>query len=339
MKDEDIPFGPASKLAVVRITDVSMRSIEWLEKPLWQRSAFELLVGAKGAGKGTYLAGLASRISRSEENVVFISSEDSTEIDLKPRLVAAGADLDRCFCIQQSVRLPDDVGELRALAHDLGGVGLLVIDPVANHIGQRSSNSDSEVRDAIGPLNGLADDLDCLLIGVRHPGKDRSRGALASVLGSTAWVDTPRAVVMIAVDDEDPLVRHVQVVAGNRSLNGSAQGFRIEAVEVEGLKEPITLAVALGESVKSVEELVGAKPTGKARVAADVVQKTIIDALTTGEKSRHYLDEVCGDELGVKPDTVWKSGLEPLRKTGRISSYKDGFSGGWNWRLEGGEVG
>jgi hypothetical protein len=25
---------------------------------------------------------------------------------------------------------------------------------------------------------------------------------------------------MLAVDDEDPLVRHIQVVAGNRSLNG-----------------------------------------------------------------------------------------------------------------------
>ena len=149
MRDEDIPFAP-SKLTATRLTDVGMRSIVWLEKPLWQASAFELLAGAKGSGKGTYLAGLGSRISRSGQNVLFISSEDSTEIDLKPRLVAAGADIERCYCIRQRVRLPDDVDELRALAHDLGGVGLLVIDPVANHIGNRSSNSDSEVRDAIG---------------------------------------------------------------------------------------------------------------------------------------------------------------------------------------------
>ncbi len=60
---------------------------------------------------------------------------------------------------------------------------------------------------------------------------------------------------MIGVDDEDQSVRHIQVVAGNRSLNGAGQAFRIEAVPVDGLDEPITVAVALGESAKSVEDL------------------------------------------------------------------------------------
>jgi hypothetical protein len=252
---------------------------------------------------------------------------------LKPRLVAAGAVIRRCFCIQQNVRLPDDVDALRSLATDLGGVGLLVIDPVANHIGDKNSNTDTEVRHAIAPLNGLADELGCLLIGVRHPGKDRSRGALASILGSTAWVDTPRAVVMIAVDDEDELVRHIQVVAGNRSLNGSAQAFRIDAVQVEGLTEPITKAVELGESEKSVEDLIGAKPEGRALVDAELVQAVVLRELETGAKTRAYLDTVCEDELGVGANTVWKSGIAPLREAGRIQSRKDGLTGGWSYGL------
>lgn len=213
------PFVPG-RLAATPITEIQMRSIEWLERPLWQRSAFQLLAGAKGAGKGTYLAGFAARISR-DANVLFVSSEDSTEIDLKPRLVAAGADIGRCFVIQQHVQLPEDVTDLRLLAESLGGVGLLVIDPVANHIGDSNSNSEAEVRHAIAPLNPLANDLDSLVIGVRHPGKDNTRGALASILGSTAWTATPRSAVMIVPDDEDPQLRHIQVVAGNRSLNGS----------------------------------------------------------------------------------------------------------------------
>jgi len=199
------------------LASVAMRSIEWLEKPLWQRSAFQLFAGPKGAGKGTYLAGLAARVSNTGKNVLFVSTEDSAEIDLKPRLVAAGADIDRCFDIPLHVQLPDDIYALQKLALEIGDVGLFVIDPVANHIGDRNSNGDSEVRDAIAPLNWLANELGCLLIGVRHPGKDRSRGALASILGSTAWVDTPRAVVMVAVDDEDADVRVLQVVAGNRA--------------------------------------------------------------------------------------------------------------------------
>ena len=142
-------------LLSIPASQITMRSIEWLEKPLWQSSAFQLLAGIKGSGKGTYLAALAARVSTTA-NVLFVSTEDSAEIDLVPRLVAAGADLDRCHIVQKHVQLPDHVDELRKLANDLGGVRLFVIDPVANHIGDRNSSSDGEVRDAIAPLNGLA---------------------------------------------------------------------------------------------------------------------------------------------------------------------------------------
>jgi len=296
-------------MRVTPLAAIQMRSVKWLERPLWQGSAFQLLAGQKGAGKGTYLAGLAARVSRGGSNVLFVSSEDSTEIDLKPRLVAAGAEIDRCGVIQQHVRLPDDVDNLYDLATGMGGVGLMVVDPLANHIGLHDSNSDGDVRNAIAPLNRLADELDCLLVGVRHPGKDRSRGAVASILGSTAWVDTPRAVVMIAPDDLDPQVRHIQVVAGNRSLNGSAQAFRIEPVDVPGLDEPITRAVELGESSKSVDELlelrkVSDTKSGKAR-------ELLLDILDEeGAQESDALDAHVAREIGLAARTV-----RDIRKT------------------------
>ena len=308
-------------LSATPMTEIAMKSIEWLERPLWQRSAFQLLSGAKGAGKGTYLASLAARISAAE-NVMFVSSEDSTEIDLKPRLVAAGADMERCFVIRQHVQLPKHVDTLRSLSEGVGGVGLLVIDPVANHIGDRNSNNDAEVRDAIAPLNRLADELSCLLIGVRHPGKDRSRGAVASILGSTAWVDTPRAVVMIAVDDEDPLLRHIQVVAGNRSLNGAAQAFRIEPVDVEGLTEPITRALCLGESSKSVDDLLstggGSGESGSSRA-----RELILDILEAeGAQESDELDARVARETGLAAKTV-KNVRTKLKDAGLVKVLPD----------------
>ena len=36
--------------------------------------------------------------------------------------------------------------------------------------------------------------------------------------------------------------------------------------------------------------------------------------------------------LGVNPDTVYKSGLEPLRKEGAIVSRKSDWDGGWYWQ-------
>jgi hypothetical protein len=290
-------------LVATPVADVSMRSIRWLEKPLWQRAAFELLAGPKGSGKGTYQAALAARLSQAGMSSLFIVSEDSVEIDLKPRLVAAGAVLERVFVIRQHVRLPNDIDELRRLAQEIERLALLSIDPLANHVGDRDSNSDAEVRDAIAPLNGLADELDALILGVRHPGKDRSRGALASVLGSTAWVDTPRAVVMIAVDDEDADIRHIQVVAGNRSRHGRARSFRIEEAYVEGLEEPVTRAVELGESRKSVDELLGIRAAGGSRSAE--ARELILDILEReGEQESDTLDARVTRETGLAAQTV-----------------------------------
>jgi hypothetical protein len=320
-------------LVATPLSEITMRSIEWLEKPLWQGSAFQLLAGPKGAGKGTYLAALAARRTRAGENVLFVSTEDSAAIDLKPRLVAAGAVIERCYLVSRHIKLPGDLASLRELAEVIGRPGLLVIDPVANHIGDRNSNSEAEVRDCIAPLNGLADELGCLIVGVRHPGKDRSRGAVASVLGSTAWVDTPRAVVMIVPDDEDEHLRHIQVVAGNRSLNGSAQAFRIEPVTVAGLDEPITLAVELGESAKSVDELLSREAVPGKRVPAERVQEILLRELEQGERARRALDEAVLRETGANPDSVYKSGLKPLREEGRIKARKDGPDGPWCWRL------
>jgi AAA domain len=126
----------ARGLTAIRASHVTMRSIEWKLKPLWQSSAFELLAGPKGAGKGTYLAWFGASVNQTA-NVLFIATEDSAAIDLVPRLTAAGANLDNVHIIEQHIQLPGDVDAIETLALELGGVGLLVIDPVANHIGQQ----------------------------------------------------------------------------------------------------------------------------------------------------------------------------------------------------------
>lgn len=322
-----------TQLIATPFTEIGMRSIEWFEKPLWQRSAFQLFAAPKGSGKGTYLAGLAARVSKTGGNVLFIASEDSAEIDIKPRLYAADAEMSRCFIIPRHVRLPDDVAALSELVEGLGGVDLLIIDPVANHIGDKNSNSDTEVRHAIAPLNPLADDLRCLLIGVRHIGKDRTRGAVASILGSTAWVDTPRAVVMVAMDDEDPHLRHIQVVAGNRTLSGSAQAFRIEGVDVDGLNEPITLAVELGESEKSVDQLLQTRkvPETKTEKARDL----LLDILEEeGEQESDALDAHVACATGLSSRTV-RDARMALAKEGLVRARpdKDEFGEVKRWKV------
>jgi len=195
-------------------------------------------------------------------------------------------------------------------------LGMFVIDPVANHIGDRDSNADVAIRDAIGQLNGLANDLNCLLIGVRHPGKDRTRGALASILGSTAWVDVPRAVVFIARDDQDRAVRHIQVVAGNRAPDSKAQHFRIVPHKLEELDEPVTRCIDLGQSEKDVDELLAMAIKEPSK--SDKAKSVLLDILEErGDQNSDVLDAEVAKRVGLAAKTI-RNVRTDLRNDGLI---------------------
>lgn len=336
---DPVPDPPSRRLRTVSIADVQMRSIEWLDKPHLQRSAFHLVAGPKGVGKGTWLAKIAAGMTRGiygdSRSVLFVSSEDSVSIDLKPRLVAAGADVDRVFTVTSRLTLPTDLDELRALALDLGDVGMIVLDPIGNHLDGGDTDKEGYVRYAIAGLNRLADELDCVVLGVRHIGKSRQNGALASVLGSVAWVDLPRAVLMFARDDEDEMVFHVAVAAGNRSGHGAGQAFRIELRDV-GLKEPVTCAVALGESTKSVDDLLATNRPERGQKRADV-KELILRELAAGPQTLDRLKYVGASEAGASGETVYRAANE-LKAEGKAKPRNNGPGTKWYWHLEPGAL-
>jgi len=233
---------PKKSARTIQLSSVAMMPIVFVDKPLFQANAFHLLVGKKNAGKGTFLSSVAARFTRGElgekRNVLWIAAgEDSLGLDVHPRIVAAGGDAARVFCPEASYtpRLPADIPLIRQWIEDVGDVGLIVIDPVSGTLCMgTNSNHDTDVRAAISPLNELSGSTESLIIGVRHLGKGASeRGALESVLGSVDWVNVPRAVLAIAIDEDDETIRHVQVKAGNRLPRGSAsRSFRIVGVNV-----------------------------------------------------------------------------------------------------------
>jgi hypothetical protein len=285
-----------------------MRSIQWLEKPLIQNSAFTLIAGPKGVGKGTWLAAQLAKMTTggydgqpTPRNVLIVATEDSASIDLKPRAIAAGADPARVKVIAEHFVLPADLGKLYQTAVEIGDVGMSVIDPIGNHLGGADSDKEGAVRHAAQGLNRLADKLGCVVFGVRHIGKSRLNGALAAVLGSTAWVDLPRAVLMFAPDDEDEMMFHVQVVAGNRSGTGAGEAYTIELADI-GLLEPVTRAVPAGLSAKNVDDLLVAQRTPSKSQAARELLLTILE--NEGDQLSDAVDARIAKEAGITAKTV-----------------------------------
>jgi hypothetical protein len=290
------------------LAEVEMKPIRFVDKPLWQAGAFHLLVGEKGCGKGTYLALLTAQFTRGELgekcSVIWVAAgEDSLSLDVKPRIVAAGGNPELVIWPKERLLLPSCVEDIRLLGKTLGDVGLILFDPIAGLFdARRSSNYDADVRATIDPLNSLADELDCLVIGVRHFGKDRSRGALQSILGGTDWINVPRAVVGIAMDEKD--VRHIQVMAGNRTARAYGRTFMIEGAQVSDFPEPVTKAVFAGASDQDVEALIEnpqAKPSPKGQEAREMMLDILDDE---GEVESDTLTARVAQETGLAAKTV-----------------------------------
>ena len=319
-----------------RLDSVTMRSISWLDRPLWQRAAFQLVIGRKGVGKGTYVAGLAARVTLGElyeqsMNVLVLASEDSDEIDIKPRIVAAGGEPSRVHTLDEAMLLPRDVPRLRAAALEIGDVGLIILDPIASYV-RGDTHAEEPVRNAIDPLNGLANELDCLLLGVRHLGeKDATKGALAATLGASAWVQVPRAVLAVAADDEEDLLFHIAVAGGNRSARGAGRVFRIDLVDVAGLAEPITRATEIGTSAKSVDELLGDGDDRKRKAPKrEGAREIILRELALEPQSLDFLKAKCIAELGVSGETVWRAANE-LKSERLVETGNSGIGTPWLW--------
>jgi hypothetical protein len=313
-------------LALTPLAAIEMKPVLFIDKPFWQANAFHILCGRKGVGKGTMIADLAARTSRGElgpkRNVIWVASEDSTAIDIKPRFVAAGGDERHIFVPEEWIQLPDHVDALSETIKQMRDVGLVIIDPLGNHIAGRDTSNDGQIRDAIARLNHLADEHETLVLGVRHvTEKEATNGAISAIMGSSAWVHLPRVVIIIARDDTDPTVSHMQVVMGNRLPPGTpGRSFRLEAVEVPGLESEVTRVTWLGDSAKNVEDLIGqgVRGSSKSGRARELILDTLEEEPGLAIES-DTLDAKIAQETGLNARTVRNLRVE-LRNQGLIKS-------------------
>jgi hypothetical protein len=187
------------------------------------------------------------------------------------------------------------------------------------------------VKLALQPLMGLAQRIGCCVLGNGHLSKDRTGGARRAASGSSAFTNTPRIGLAMAYDNDDPDVRVLEVVKSNIGPKNVGRNYRVRTVEVPGLNEPIPIVVAEGAATKAVDDLIAVQKSGK-RVSSELLRELILAELENGEQPRATLDAAAVEKLGANPDTVYKSGLAPLKEAGRIRARKDGTDGGWYWR-------
>lgn len=206
----DPPNPSADGVYSVSFADIEPEAVEWLWPGYVPLGMLTLLVGDPGLGKSLLTCELAARTSRVGGSVLLASAEDSKGATVRPRLEAAGADLQRVHSIslrrdgvEDGIALPDDVGELERVVEQRAA-RLVVIDPLMAHLPEAANSwRDQSVRRALAPLHRMAETHGCAVLVVAHLNKDRQGHALYRTGGSVGIPAAVRSALLLARDPDD----------------------------------------------------------------------------------------------------------------------------------------
>lgn len=270
--------------------DLQPTPIQWLWRDWLALGKLHILAGAPGQGKTTIALALAATVtiggrlpdgSRCDAgNVLIWSGEDDPADTLLPRLLAAGADRDRCYFVEgtringaiESFDPARDMLELERQASLIGGIRLLVVDPVVSAVAG-DSHKNTEVRRALQPLVDLASRTGAAVIGISHFSKGGQGSDPASrVVGSIAFTAVARVVLVAAkVKDEDGGHRRI-LARGKSNIGPDSGGFEYDIAQAEPLPGIQASYIAWGKSVDGTARELLAEPD-----SADQANRSTLD--------------------------------------------------------------
>jgi hypothetical protein len=209
---------------------VAPLDIDWLWTGFLPLGSLNLLYGGEGDGKSVLTAMLAAKATLGSlpgdlhgepTDVEFVAYEDDQAAVIVPRLVAAGADLNRVWFHggelgDDPLTLPDDA---EAFGHAIMAreSRLVIVDPLPDSLREGlKDNNNGDVRKALIPLHAMAQATGACVLGVTHPNKGATDAA-NKVMGSRAWRSVPRSVLIYGNDPDD--------LNGNTRILAVSKGF------------------------------------------------------------------------------------------------------------------
>ena len=334
---------------------VKPEPIEWLWGGYIPRGKITDIVGDGDLGKSLVLLDIAARVTTGRpmpseaahlagppRDVVLLLAEDDLADTVAPRLIAAGADMDRVHAFEDGIAFPEDVGRVEEAIRRYSAA-LLIIDPIMSFLGERvKSGIDSSVRNAIGtPLKDIASRTGCAVASLRHANKNMSTSAANRGGGSVAFRNMARAALAFGPDRDDESESRRFMAQAKKNLGGQAEtlAYRIEAsfgrVEIEGVEgTPIVVWEGAAHGV-TASDLLGPPPApGGPRAGSKTAQATtwLQDRLAAGVgvKSTVILEEM--ESAGFSKTVIDSAKKHAGVRAERISTDGSGH-GNWLWVL------
>lgn len=223
---------------IIRMSDVELTPVDWLWKPYLPFGKLSVLQGNPGEGKTYFAMHLAAactngkllpNMERLEPfNVIYQTAEDGLGDTVKPRLIEAGADLDRVLVIDDSdvqLTLSDERIEKAIVENN---ARLVIIDPIQAYLGADvDMNRANEVRPIFMRLGQVAQRTGCAILLIGHLNKAAGMQSLQRGLGSIDIAAAVRSVMFIGKLKHDPTMRILTHEKSSLAPPGASLAFSL----------------------------------------------------------------------------------------------------------------
>ncbi|MGX1107840.1 MULTISPECIES: AAA family ATPase [Bradyrhizobium] len=346
------PTSQPDTIVMRRVADVSSEPIRWLWHPRIALGKLTLIAGDPGLGKSQLTAYLAAVVTTDGRwpnddgrpvagHVLMLSCEDDIADTIRPRLEAAGADLEKVHVIEavrtgegrmRGFNLVADLAHIEAALKANPDIRLVTVDPITAYMGPTDTHRTADVRAALSPLQTLAAQYGVAVVAISHLNKASGTGkSINAVTGSNAFVAAARASFLVVKDDEDE-DRRLLVESKNNLGKAPSLAFRIAVASIPGdIMAPYVMFDA-GIVDVTADEMLNRTPNHEG------------DDGAVGEAERFLRDELLGD--GKSPKDLRKAAADAgiswasIRRAAGpdrvgVEKKKQGYgaAGGWVWKL------
>jgi len=294
------------------VDDAEIKDTDWLWPYRIVANGLNVWNGPADVGKTTGLMDLVARATTGADwpdaknensacSVLLVADEDSIEEDLKPALLAAGADTKRVHYVAgfnnpdqdhttRMLALDEDCEKLKEALRQYPDIKLVIFDPLTNYLGKLKKNSDQEIRSVLMKLRRLARETEIAVISVDHFNKDTKQTVAAyRQSGTQAFTAVPRLVwSFLPVEDEEDVGEPHDKEAtygkmlsakGNKLPPDKRKGllYKIVGQLVPGLGKPVGRFVWLGIANQSANQALAGRPPLKRKAAVNWIREYLAD--------------------------------------------------------------
>lgn len=257
--------GHSRKLKTVSLAEIHARQQPYLWRPYIPIDQLIALYGPSHSAKSIVALDWAARITSGapwpdgspnvlgpQKVLLLAAGEDAPDTVLKPRFALAGGNPDLLRIIAGSIpavkpgeKPPPIEEEVIALDSDLDRIeavllaekiAMTICDPVTNHLGNRKTNVEEEVRPVLMRIKRMAERLSVPFIIIGHLNRrDRGTVPLDRLLGARSFSGVPRTIYITGTDNDSPEKFHY-VLSQERGLGAKAWCYetQLQSISVDG---------------------------------------------------------------------------------------------------------